>query len=100
MKFFTITVVSLSLGAQVLAAPIDVPSVPGVEGQAVSVPAEALSAVEALPEVGTVKSVLPNSVPSVKKAISITTITGAVSGLHSSVSSELSSISKTPLISS
>jgi hypothetical protein len=96
MKFFTLAVVSLSLGAQVLAAPINVPSVPDAEEQTLSVPTEALPAVEAPPEVDNTQPVLPNSGPSVNNAIPITAITNAVSGLHSSVSSDLSNISKTP----
>jgi hypothetical protein len=79
MKFFTSIVVSLSLGAQVLAAPIDVAST------AVGIPAEAIAAIKAVPA----------SSPFAKKSISITTITGAVSSLKGSASYELSSISKT-----
>jgi hypothetical protein len=79
MKFFTSIVVSLSLGAQVLAAPINVTST------AVSIPAEAIAAIKAVPA----------SASFAKKSICITTITGAVSNLKGSASYELSSISKT-----
>jgi hypothetical protein len=146
MKFFTITVVSLSVGCQVLAAPIDIAStvagieptvesvpseapavvgdlpvvntltspvpdtglplikkaapidvaspISGVTTEVESVPSELLGVAESLPLVYTLTPAAPEAGPPVKRAISITTITSAVSGLKSSVSSELTTISK------
>ncbi|PMD13536.1 hypothetical protein NA56DRAFT_420296 [Hyaloscypha hepaticicola] len=94
MKFFAITVVSLSMGCQVLAAPIDPTSaVASVQPIVETLPSEAVAAIESLPMVNTATPAVPDTgLPIPKRDISITTITTAVSGLHSSVSSKLSTI--------
>jgi hypothetical protein len=96
MKFFSVTVISLSLGCQVLAAPIEVPApVTGVEALAAGVPSGAVAAAGSLPVVGTLTSAVPDTgLPIVKKSIDIATITGAGSGLKSHIAPELSTISK------
>ena len=98
MKFFTITVVSLSMGCQVLAAPIDTaPTVAGIEPTVKSVPSEALAVVGDLPVVSTLTPGVPETGYPTKGPIFIATITSAVSGLKSSISSELTTIGKSRL---
>lgn len=103
MKFSAITVVSLSLGYQALAAPIDVTStVASLGSQVESVPSEALGVLESLPVVGALPSALPDTgLPIVRKDAQLdigSTVSGVGAQVESVPSDALAVAESLPLV--